>query len=126
MAVKPLLAFAVAAIAALLYGYRSPLPGSEIESLLYLAAVALAALYGLWWLATARKESDKPRSNMPRGVKVSLASLILTLSLMLLAALILLPFLGPPALMLLVGSWSPVILIVVAIILIPFVGKKLH
>jgi sterol desaturase/sphingolipid hydroxylase (fatty acid hydroxylase superfamily) len=126
MQIKPLLAFAVAAAAALLYGHRSAVASSEFEPLIYLAVVALAALYGLWWLMTARKRTDEPRSNMPRGVKVSLASLILTLSLMLLVALILLPFLGAPALMLVVGSWSPIILIVGAIILIPFVGKKLH
>jgi hypothetical protein len=123
---QPLYALLFAAVAALLYYNRSPNGISEVESALYLITVTGAALYGLWWLAVSDKKPEGSRSKMPRGVKVSLASLILSLSLMILVALALLPLLGAPALLLVVGSWSPVVLIVTAVILIPLVGKKLH
>jgi hypothetical protein len=126
MSLQPFTALASAAAAALLFHYRSPSGISQVESLLYLAIVAGAALFGIWWLAVSSKKPGPSTSKMPRGVKVSLASLILGLSLMLLIALALLPFFGASALLLVVGPWSPVVLIVTALILIPLVGKKLH
>jgi hypothetical protein len=115
-----------ATAAALLYHYRSPGGISQAESTSYLAIIVCATLYGIWWLVVSKKNPDHSTSKMPRGVKVSLASFILGLSLMLLVALALLPLLGPPSLLLVVGPWSPLVLIVTAVVLIPFVGKKLH
>jgi hypothetical protein len=126
MSFQPLIALLFAAVATLLYHFRSPGGIPEIESTLYLATAACAALYGIWWMAVSEKKPERSTSKMPRGVKVSLASFILSLSLMLLVALALLPFLGAPALLLVVGSWSPIVLIVTALVLIPLVGKKLH
>jgi hypothetical protein len=126
MSFQPLIALLFAAVATLLYYSRSSNGIPEVEFTLYLATTACAALYGVWWLAASEKNPERSSSKMPRGVKVSLASFILSLSLMLLVALALLPFLGAPALLLVVGSWSPVVLIVTALVLIPLVGKKLH
>jgi hypothetical protein len=126
MSLKPFIALLFASAALLLFHYRSPDDISAVETTLYLVVAACAALYGLWWLLLAAKNPQRSTSKMPRGVKVSLASFILGLSLMLLMALALLPLLGPPALLILVGPWSPVTLIVTALVLIPLVGKKLH
>lgn len=109
-----------------LYSYRVDSLGNIAETRFYLATLALLVAYGLRWIITAKIDPDRRVSKMPRGVKVAMASFLLVWGLLLLATIILLPFIGPSSLQLLIGAWSPVIWIIGALLLLPFVENRLQ
>ncbi len=109
-----------------LYKCRVYSLGNIQETRFYLATLALLVAYGLRWIITAKIDPDRRVSKMPRGVKVAMASFLLVWGLLLLTTIILLPFIGPSALKLLIGVWSPVIWIIGALLLIPFVENRLQ
>lgn len=124
---RPLfIALAVAIILALLYSYRSAAgaAGGEIAS--YLVGELLLVLYGLWWIVSRKIDPDARVSKMPRGVKAGLAAFMLLWSLLLLAAICLMPFIGASAFNLLVAPWAPLVWIVAALLLIPFIQNRLQ
>jgi hypothetical protein len=122
----PLLALVAALMLWILFSYRMEGGIGIGEQFLYLGATLLLVLYGLWWLLVSRVDPEKPVSRMPRGVKVSLASLSLAWGLMFLMALALLPFMGPIAMQVLVGPWAPLLWIVGAFMIMPAVSRRLQ
>jgi len=109
-----------------LYSFRRDQGISAAEHYLYLFLVGLVALYGLWWLVTSPKDPRIAVSKMPRGVKVGFACFMLTSGLMLLMTLGMLPFSGVVALKVLLGPLAPILLVVGAFTLVPFVQRRLQ
>ncbi len=123
---KLLFALVAALVVGGVYFLRADAISGMPERWVYLVLIFLLVAYGLWSLATSRVDPDKPVSRMPRGVKVGIAAFSLSWGLMCVMALALLPFAGAKSLMVLVGSWSPVLWIVGAFMLVPFIQKRLH
>jgi hypothetical protein len=122
----PFIALVAAIAVCTTYFIRVDQQISEMEYGLYLGLLILISAYGLWWILLKPVSTEKSKSRMPRGVKVSMASLGLAMSLMLVVALIMLPIVGFNALKVLVGSWSPILWIIGGLMLIPFVEKRLY
>ena len=121
-----LVALGIAFIVAAVYAIRA---GGDMilnEQLVYPLILALLSIYGLWGLVASRVPPDLPTSRMPRGVKVGIAAFSLTWGLMMFMAIVMLPFSGPAALRVLVGPWSPILLIIGAFLVVPFVQKRMH
>ena len=124
---QPLLIALFGAIGlATVYNYRMDSLANLLETGFYLAVLVLLVAYGLWWIVNAKIDPDRRVSKMPRGVKVAMASFLLVWGLLLLIAIILLPLFGPSSLKLLIGTWSPVIWIIGALLLLPFVENRLQ
>lgn len=123
---KLLYALAAAIVIVVVYYQRSDSISGMPVQWIYLILISLLVAYGLWTLVTSRVDPDKPVSRMPRGVKVGLASFSLSWGLMCVMALLLLPFAGVNSLRVLVGPWSPILWIVGAFMLVPFIQKRLH
>ncbi|MES9936989.1 MAG: hypothetical protein ABW072_13465 [Sedimenticola sp.] len=120
------LALVAALVIVVIYYLRADEIAGMPEHSLYLVLVSVLVAYGLWWLVTSRVDPEKPVSRMPRGVKVGLACFSLSWGLMCMMALVLLPFAGPVSLRVLVGPWSPILWIVGAFMLVPFIQKRLQ
>ncbi|MEJ1297172.1 MAG: hypothetical protein RPU64_02440 [Candidatus Sedimenticola sp. (ex Thyasira tokunagai)] len=121
-----LIALIVAFALALLYNYRSAAGAGTIEVVVYLTGVLLLVLYGLWWIVTRRIDPDARVSKMPRGVKAGMASFLLVWGLMLLIAVCLMPFVGASGFFFMVTPWAPILWIVSALLLLPFVQNRLQ
>lgn len=115
-------AFIVAAI----YNYRvnEGISGSEhlvyVSTLLVLFVVSTIGMFN-------KGKKEKIRKNMiPRMVKVSLASFGLAWGAMILLSVLFLPLFGFSTFEVILGAWSFPILVVVALIVLPYVERKLQ
>lgn len=123
----PALAFGAAVAIAGIHHYRSMLPISLEERLLYVAGLALLVVSSLCWVVKSIADPERiRRARMPRGVKVSMAAFFLVSGLMTVGALVLLPVMGMSAVKAMVGPAAPFLLLGGAVLFLPFIDKRVH
>jgi len=123
----PQIGLGAATTIATIHHFRSTQAISLEEQLIYIGILGLLVISSFLWVAQSGADPEKVRAaRMPRGVKVSLAAFFLVSGLMVTGTLLFLPLFGMSALKILIGPWSPLLLIIGAGLFLPFIERRVH
>ncbi len=115
-----------ASVVAAVYNSRISEEIKTLEHLLYIIALLILIGLSVHGMLNNRKKEEKRNNKVLRMVKVSFASFGIAWGAMLLFSVVFLPLLGYSVMELIVGPWSLPILVACAILVLPYVERKLQ